>query len=201
MIIRDIRRPRPKRWGALGNKSIPRHGFEQQWPPTNKDDDDNNHNNNKKNNKNKHKNATKKCVTSCGIKRTSYCALHLRARAEHMNAHTTIHNAYGIASVRSSAIQLRRLPTSGLPHERPRATRALGAVPNRRPSDPAPKNSSESCLDGIRVVHRRLHEHSPTSPFWGYLRSEKNALLTHFSDNFLAFRKQQIAVNYNIFAF
>ena len=80
-------------------------------------------------------------------------------------AHTTIHNPYGIASVRSSAIQLRRLPTSGLPHERPRATRALGAVPNRRPSDPAPKNSSESFLDGIRVVHGRLHEHSPTPPF------------------------------------
>ena len=54
-------------------------------------------NNNKKNNKNKqqHKNATKRCVTSCGMKSKSYCALHLRARAEHMNntnAHTTIHN-------------------------------------------------------------------------------------------------------------
>jgi hypothetical protein len=105
--IFDIRRPRPKRWGALGNKSIPRQGFEQQWPPTNKDDDDNNHNNNKKNNKNKHKNATKKCVASCGIKRTSYCALHLRACAEYMtntNAHTTIHNPYGIAGARSSTI-------------------------------------------------------------------------------------------------
>jgi len=46
-----------------------------------------------------------KMVTSCGMTRTSHCALHLRARAEHMNntnAHTTIHNPYGIAGVRSS---------------------------------------------------------------------------------------------------
>ena len=53
-----------------------------------------NHNNNNKNKKKKkHKNATNRCVTSCGMKRTSYCALHLRARAKHMNntnAHTTI---------------------------------------------------------------------------------------------------------------
>jgi hypothetical protein len=38
---------------------------------------------------------------------TSYCALHLCARAEHMNntnAHTTIHNPYDIASVGSSTI-------------------------------------------------------------------------------------------------
>ena len=41
-----------------------------------------------------------KMVTSCGIKRTSHCALLLRARAEHMN--TTMHNPYGIAGVRSS---------------------------------------------------------------------------------------------------
>ena len=57
----------------------------------------------------KHKHATKRCVTSCGMKRTSYCTLHLRARAEHMNntnVHTTstIHNPYGIAGVRSSTI-------------------------------------------------------------------------------------------------
>ena len=41
------------------------------------------------------------------MKCTSYCALHLRARAEHMNntnAHTAIHNPYGIAGVRSSII-------------------------------------------------------------------------------------------------
>ena len=40
-------------------------------------------------------------------KRQSYCALHLRACAEHMNntnAHTTIHNPYGIAGVHSSTI-------------------------------------------------------------------------------------------------
>ena len=39
--------------------------------------------------------------------RTSHCALHLRARAEHMNntnPHTTIHSPYGIAGVRSSTI-------------------------------------------------------------------------------------------------
>ena len=46
-------------------------------------------------------------VTSCGMTRTSHCALHLRAPAEHMNntnAHTTIHCPYGIAGVRSSTI-------------------------------------------------------------------------------------------------
>ena len=46
-----------------------------------------------------------KIVSSCGRERTSYYALHLRARAEHMNntnAHTTIQNPYGIAGVRSS---------------------------------------------------------------------------------------------------
>ena len=48
-----------------------------------------------------------KMVTSCGMKRTPHCAPHLRARAEHMNntnAHTTIHNPYGIPGVRSSTI-------------------------------------------------------------------------------------------------
>ena len=46
-----------------------------------------------------------KMIVSCGMKRTSHRALHLRARAEHMNntnAHTTIHHPYGIAGVRSS---------------------------------------------------------------------------------------------------
>ena len=48
-----------------------------------------------------------KMVTSCGMTRTSHCALQLGAGAEHMNnttAHTTIHNPYGIAGVRSSTI-------------------------------------------------------------------------------------------------
>ena len=48
-----------------------------------------------------------KMVTSRGMKRASHCALYLRARAEHMNntnAHTTIHNPYGIAGVQSSTI-------------------------------------------------------------------------------------------------
>ena len=66
-------------------------------------------NKNKNNNNNqKHKNATQRCVTSCGMTRTPYCALHLRARAVLMNntkAHTTIHNPYGIESVRSSTIR------------------------------------------------------------------------------------------------
>ena len=59
------------------------------------------------------KNATKRCVTSCGMTRTSYCALHLRARAVLMNntkAHTTLHNPYGIESVRSSTIRYIYIP-------------------------------------------------------------------------------------------
>ena len=47
-------------------------------------------------------------ATSCGMTRTSHCALHLRAPAEHVNntnARTTIHSPYGIAGVRSSTIQ------------------------------------------------------------------------------------------------
>jgi len=55
----------------------------------------------------KRQNMRGKMATSCGMKRTSHCALHLRARAEHMNntnAHTTIHNTYGIAGVRRSTI-------------------------------------------------------------------------------------------------
>ena len=49
-------------------------------------------------------------VTCCGMTRTSHCALHMRARAGHMNntnAHTTIHSIhspYGIAGVRSATI-------------------------------------------------------------------------------------------------
>ena len=42
----------------------------------------------------------------------------------------------------------------------------------------------ESFLDGIRVAHKRLQEHSPP-PFCRYLISEKNAVLTHFSGRFL----------------
>jgi hypothetical protein len=54
----------------------------------------------------------KRCVvmvTSCGMTRTSHCALYLRARAGHMNntnAHTSIHNPCGIAGVRSSTITI-----------------------------------------------------------------------------------------------
>ena len=66
-----------------------------------------------------------KMVTSCGMTRTSHCALHLRARAEHMNntnAHTTIHNPYGIAGVRSSTIK------GYAPCRRPLARKLGGAV-------------------------------------------------------------------------
>ena len=53
----------------------------------------NNNKNKKKKKKQKHKNATERCVTRKDMKRTSHGALHLRARAQHMNntnAHTTI---------------------------------------------------------------------------------------------------------------
>ena len=73
----------------------------------NKDNKDNKNNNNNSNNKKK--NICDKMVASCGMERTSQCALQLRARAEHMNntnAHTTIHNPYRIAGVRSSTIYI-----------------------------------------------------------------------------------------------
>ena len=77
-------------------------------------------------------------------------------------------------------MRLRRLPTSGLPYER--ATRALwwGGAPSR-----------ESFLDGIRVAHKRLQEHSPP-PFWGYPKSEKSAVLAHFSDDFWLFEINKV---------
>jgi aspartate oxidase len=79
----------------------------------NKDNKDNKNNNNS-NNKKKKKNICDKMVASCGMERTSQCALQLRARAEHMNntnAHTTIHNPYRIAGVRSSTIYICTLYT------------------------------------------------------------------------------------------
>ena len=91
--------------------------------------------------------------------------------------------------------RLRRLPTSGLPYERPRATRALrwGAPPTADPPTPGPEKHQksfrrvgESFLAGIRVAHKRLQEQAPP-PFWGYLKSEKSAVLTHFSDDFSLF--------------
>ena len=64
----------------------------------------------------------------------------------------------------SSKIRLRRLPTSGLPHERPRAIRVLwrGAPQAADPPTPGHKKT------------------------WNlrYLKSEKSAVLTHFSDDF-----------------
>ena len=79
----------------------------------------------------------------------------------------------GIAGVRSSTIRLRRLPTSGLPYERPRATRALwwGAPQAADPPTPGPEKHQksfrrvgESFLDGIRVAHKRLQEQNPAPP-------------------------------------
>ena len=79
----------------------------------------------------------------------------------------------GIAGVRSSTIRLRRLHTSGLPYERPRATRALwwGAPQAADPPTPGPEKHQtsfrrvgESFLAGIRVAHKRLQEHNPAPP-------------------------------------
>ena len=63
-------------------------------------------------------------------------------------------------------IRFRRLHTSGLPYERPRATKALwwGAFLNRRSSSDAEpeeyeksfRRVGESFLDGIRVAHKRF---------------------------------------------
>ena len=78
----------------------------------------------------------------------------------------------------------RRLPTSGLPYERPRATRALrwGAPQAADPPTPGPEKHQksfrrvgESFLAGIRVAHKRLqlrrlptstlsHHHRTASP-------------------------------------
>ena len=85
-------------------------------------------------------------------------------------------------------------------HERPRATRALrwGAPPTADPPTPGPKKHKksfrrvgESFLAGIRVAHKRLQEHSPP-PFWGYLKSEKSAVLTHFSDDLSLFESHKM---------
>ena len=74
---------------------------------------------------------------------------------------------------RSPLIRLRRLPTSGLPYERPRATRALrwGAPQAADPPTPGPEKHQksfrrvgESFLAGIRVAHKRLQEQNPAPP-------------------------------------
>jgi hypothetical protein len=63
----------------------------------------------------KRQNMRGKMATSCGMKRTSHCALHLRA-PEHMNntnTHTNTQNPYCIAGVRSSTINIyTRIPYS-----------------------------------------------------------------------------------------
>ena len=42
----------------------------------------------------------------------------------------------------------------------------------------------ESFLDGIRVAQKRLQEHNPAPPFWGYLKSGKKCRFDTFSDDF-----------------
>ena len=65
-------------------------------------------------------------------------------------------------------------------------------LPPRTYSAPGPRKTSksfnwvgESFLDGIRVAHKRLQEHSPAPPpVLRYLKPRKSAILTHFSDDF-----------------
>ena len=87
-------------------------------------------------------------------------------------------------------------------HERPRATRALwwGAPQAADPPMPGAEKHQksfrrvgESFLDGIRVAHKRLQEQNPAPPpFGGYLKSEKSAVLTHFSDDFSLFESHKM---------
>ena len=107
-------------------------------------------------------------------------------------------------------IRLRRLHTSGLPYERPRATRALwwGAPQTADPPTPGPKKHQksfrrvgESFLARIRVAHERLQEHSPTPPVWRVPKIRKKCRFDTFFGQFSTFRKSQNAVNYRIFAF
>ena len=109
----------------------------------------------------------------------------------------------------SSKIRLRRLHTSGLPYERPRATRALwwGAPQAADPPTPGPEKHKKSFrrvgerfLDGIRVAHKRLQEHSP-HPVLRVPKIGKKRRFDTFFGRFFAFRKVQNAVNYSIFAF
>ena len=58
----------------------------------------------------------------------------------------------------------------------------------------------ESFLDGIRVAHKRLQEHSPPSVLKVPKIGKKHRFDTFFG-RFSAFRNGQNAVNYSIFAF
>ena len=109
----------------------------------------------------------------------------------------------------SPLIRLRRLYTSGLPYERPRATRALwwGAPQTADPPTPGPEKHQKSFrrvgerfLDGIRVAHKRLQEHSPP-PILRVPKIGKKCRFDAFFGRFFAFRKAQNVVNYSIFAF
>ena len=57
-------------------------------------------------------------------------------------------------------------------------------------------------MDGIRVAHKRLQEHSPSPPpVWRVPKIGKKRRFDTFFGRFFTFRKSQNAVNYNIFAF
>ena len=112
---------------------------------------------------------------------------------------------------RQPLIRLRRLPTSGLPYERPRATRALrwGAPQAADPPTPGPEKHQksfrrvgESFLAGIRVAHKRLQEQNPAPPpVLRVPKIEKKCRFDTFFGRFSAFRNGHNAVNYSIFAF
>ena len=79
-------------------------------------------------------------------------------------------------------------------------------APNRRPSDAGPRKTpkilqvGESFLDGIRVAHKHLQEHSPTPPVWRVPKIGKKCRFDTFFGRFLVSRNEQNAVNYSIFA-
>ena len=107
----------------------------------------------------------------------------------------------------SPLIRLRRLPTSGLPYERPRATRALyerpratralwwGAPQAADPPTPGPEKHQksfrrvgESFLAGIRVAHKHLQEHNPP-PILRVPKIGKKCRFDTFFGRFFSFSK------------
>ena len=118
-------------------------------------------------------------------------------------------SAAGAAALKFGFLN-RRLPTSGLPYERPRATRALwwGAPQTADPPTPGPEKHQksfrrvgESFLAGIRVAHQRLLEQKAPPPVLRVPKIGKKRRFDTFFGRFFAFRKSQNAVNYSIFVF
>ena len=73
------------------------------------------------------------------------------------------------------------------------------AAPNRRPSDAEPRKTPKILQEGGGEVLGRNPGRSsaspralPTPPFWGYLKSEKSVVLTHFSDDFQLFESHKM---------